>query len=426
MPRAPERAGDAAPAATTRSPAVTVQIFEPWAGRHHTKYVALLLPTLVRLRASGAIDRIVVSTSSMHLESSYFADRLAPFRGEVEFDALAGDFDDVSGSRVTTALLDAMRRIRPDFVIATSANNGGLSLALRSLLGSPLRARDVVSAGVIHNGFTRPVTRLKDRFRDAIHRFARRFAPWSTLYVVNPVLYGVLQRSPHGTRNLRLLPDPVEVLPALDKRTAREKLGLPVDGRYVGHVGQSDDRKAVPELLAAFRAAGLEQTDRLLIAGKQHPPYRELIGREYADLIEQGRLIVIDRYLDPDELHASNGACDVLAISYYTDELSGNLLAATAARRPVIASNRGYSGMMIETFGLGWSCDLFDPAAFASTLHLAVTSSADFALSASAEELLQFHDPQNFADTLLAQLYSKIGREPAPVKTWRWTMDVPR
>jgi glycosyltransferase involved in cell wall biosynthesis len=397
-----------------------VHIFEPFAGRHHTKYVALLLPTLVRLRSAGAISRIVVSTSQMHLDSTYFADRLAQFHGEVEFDVLGGDFHNVSGSHVTAALLDSVRRIRPTFVISTSANNGAFSLAQRSLYGSPFRAHGIVSAGVIHNGFAKPATGLKDRMRDAVHRFSRRFAPWSGLYVVNPILYGSLLR-PGKTRGLRLLPDPVEVLPALDKKTARERLGIPVDGRYVGHVGQSDDRKAVPELLAAFRDAGLQQTDRLLIAGIQHPPYRALIDREYGDLVEQQRLVVLDRYLDSDELHAANCASDVIAITYYTDELSGNLLAATAARRPVIASLRGYTGMMIETFGVGWGCDIFDPPDFARGLREAVASGPGYELSPAAEELLRYHDPQNYANSLLALLYPAIGLTPPDVKPWQWT-----
>ena len=411
--------------ATPSVPAVTVQIFEPFAGRHHTKYVALLLPTLVGLRGAGAIDRIVVSTSQMHLDSTYFADRLARFRPEVEFDALAGDFHNAPGDQVTSALLEAVERIRPSFVISTSANNGALSLAIRTLVRSPFKMHGIASAGVIHNGFSAPVTSFKDRVRDTAHRFSRHFAPWSELYVVNPLLYEAILRRTGTTTGLRLLPDPVEVRPPLDKATARTMLGLPVDGRYVGHVGQSDRRKAIPELLAAFRSAELPPTDRLLIMGKLHPPFKTLIERSYMDLIADQRLILIDRYLDADELHAANCASDVIAVTYYIDELSSNLLAATAARRPVIASRFGYTGMMIETFGVGWPCDIFDPADFTRAVREAIAASPGYQLSPAAEKLLQYHQPQNYANALLAQLYDQIGLPPPPVKTWQWATEAP-
>jgi glycosyltransferase involved in cell wall biosynthesis len=409
--------------ATQPVPAVTVQIFEPFAGRHHTKYVALLLPTLVGLRASGAIERIVVSTSKMHLESTYFADRLARFRPQVEFDELAGDYHNAPGDQVTSALLDSVERIRPNFVIATSANNGALSLAARTLLRSPFKDRGIVSAGVIHNGFSTPVTSLRDRVRDAAHRFSRHFAPWSELYVVNPLLYDAIVRRSGSSKGLRLLPDPVEVRPPVDKATARTKLGIPVEGRYIGHVGQSDRRKAIPELLAAFRSANLPPSDRLLIMGNLHPPFKTLIEHSYTDLIAEQRLILIDRYLDADELHAANCASDVIAVTYYIDELSSNLLAATAARRPVIAGRSGYTGMMIETFGVGWPCDIFDPSDFTRAVREAIVASPDYQLSPAAEKLLQYHDPQNYANALLAQLYDQVGLPPPPVKTWQWASE---
>jgi glycosyltransferase involved in cell wall biosynthesis len=397
-----------------------VQIFEPFAGRHHTKYIAFLLSTLVGLRAAGSIDRIVVSTAQMHLESSYFADRLAQFEREVTFDMLSGDFHNASGALVTSALMDAVARIQPDFLISTSANNGALTLAIRSLFGSPFKARGIVSAGIIHNGFAVPQVDMKNRIRDLVHRFSRRFAPWSELHIVNPLLYEALCRS--DERNvLRLVPDPVEMRAPLDKRTARSMLGLPAEGRYIGYVGQSDGRKAIPELLAAFRTANLPTSDRLLILGRLHPPYKALIERDYADLVEHRRLIVSDRYLDNDELHAANCASDVVAVTYYIDELSSNMLAATSAGRPVIARRHGYTGMMIERFGLGWACDVLDPADFTRVLGEAVAGSPPYKLSPAAEKLLQYHDPQNYANTVLASLYERIGTKPPATMTWEWT-----
>ena len=64
-----------------------VQIFEPFFGRHHTKYVRFLLEALARMRAAGSVDEVVVSITREHRDSEYFSDQLAAFESHVTFDA---------------------------------------------------------------------------------------------------------------------------------------------------------------------------------------------------------------------------------------------------------------------------------------------------------------------------------------------------
>jgi glycosyltransferase involved in cell wall biosynthesis len=208
----------------------------------------------------------------------------------------------------------------------------------------------------------------------------------------------------------------------ISKVDARKRLLIPVEGTYVGQIGKSDQRKAIPEMLAAFRAAQLGPEQRLVLAGSLHPPYKTLIDARYADLLMQGRLILIDRYLRPDELHAANCAMDVVAVACYTDELSGSLLAALAAERPVLAGHRGYTGMIIEKFDVGYAADIKNHAALTSTIQAAVRASAAFQFPSKARRLLRFHDPQNFADTLLRQLYARLDIPSPDLKTWDWAL----
>ena len=63
------------------------------------------------------------------------------------------------------------------------------------------------------------------------------------------------------------------------------RLLLDTEGRYLGLLGSLDRRKAVPELLAAFREAQLAPTDRLLLAGGLDPAYAALIAEHYNDLL---------------------------------------------------------------------------------------------------------------------------------------------
>jgi glycosyltransferase involved in cell wall biosynthesis len=402
--------------------ALTAQIFEPFAGWHHTKYVSFLLPPLIRLLEAGQLERIVLTTTTMHRDSAYFADLLSRYESKIELDVVYVE-NIGAGHIVSKMLLDSVKRNRPDYLVSTSANNGALTLALRSLYRSEFRNRQLTSIGVIHNGFYESVRGLKDRAKDAIHRFSRRFSPWSELHVVNPLLHSFLERRGGWTQGrLRLLPDPVDLVAPVTKAAARERLQIPVDGTYIGQVGKSDPRKAIPELLAAFRAARLSSDQRLLLAGSLHPPYKTLIEREYADLVREQRLILIDRYLRHEELHLANSALDVAAVTYYTDQLSGNMLAAIAAERPVLADKGGYTGMVIDKFDAGYAVDIRDHDALTATINNAMSKSVGFHISSSARRLLQFHDPQNFADTLLRTLYQRLGVPTAGIKTWDWAL----
>ena len=401
-----------------------VHVFEPFAGWHHTKYVALLLPTLVRMRSAGLLSDVIFTTTTSHYQSEYFADLLSKFETFVTFDIIPATHHRLRGFQVSQLLVEAVRRIRPDCVISTSANNGLAPLAARAFFGSPISGPDMISAGVIHNGFAGSVRGVRNRLSDGVQQFGRRYAPWSELHVVNPLLYEtVISQNRDRPHRVKLLPDPVMIPVKLSRGSARELLGIPPDGRYVGQIGKSDGRKAIPELLSAFRSAKLNPNDRLLIAGKLYEPYRELIERDYAELLEAKRIVLIDRYLSERELKAAYFAVDVAAVAYYIEELSGIMLAAIAAGVPVLASETGYTGMIIRTFDVGWSVDIRNATSFVAGIETALSNSASYTPSDRAQRLLAFHDPQNFVDTLLRSLYERLELPTVQIKTWDWVMD---
>jgi glycosyltransferase involved in cell wall biosynthesis len=402
---------------------VRVQIFEPFSGGHQTEYVAFLLPTLVRLREAGKLERIVLTTTSRHRETAAFAELLAPFASNVDFDVVAaGDIYD-SGTTVTEILLDAVKRNRPDYIVSTSADNGALALAVRCLAGSDFRSRRITSVGVLHYGSPRSARGVRNRLTAGAQTFSRRFGPWSELHVVNPLLYDATVRQGRWAEDrVKLLPHPVAVQPGIPKPVARRSLGIPVDGTYLGQIGKSDGRKAIPELLAAFRAAQLPADRRILLAGTQHEPHKRLIDEHYADMLRDGRLIVLDRYLPREELFVATCAMDVISVAYYTDQLSANLLAAVAAGRPVIGERTGYTGTIVDAFAVGYATDIRNPADFAASVTAAFAESPDFQLSEAARRLLHFHDPQHFVDTLLRPLYARLGLAPVGSPSWNWAL----
>jgi glycosyltransferase involved in cell wall biosynthesis len=397
------------------------QVFEPFSGGHHTTYVSFLLPALIRLLDSGHLERVVLTTTDHHAASPAFVELLARYEGRVAFDVVpAGDIYG-SGHTVSTVLLDSLKRNRPDFVVSTSADNGALTLALRCLVDAEFRSRSITSVGVFHYGSYDSARGIRELPRSAVQRFSRRFSPWTELHVVNPLLYDRLRSAPTPTsRRVKFLPHPVAATEPLAKADARRRLQLSVEGSYIGQIGQSNGTKAIPELLRAFREARPRPDQRLLVAGKIYGPFRELIDREYQDMVDRGQLILIDRYLTLEEMHVATSAVDVISISDYTGKLSSTLLAAVGSERPVIADRGGYTGLILDHFEVGYRADMRDRASFAAAISAALATGRDFVFSEKVDRLVQFHDPRHFVDTLLGPLYARLDiRKPASMQWHR-------
>lgn len=404
-----------------------VQIFEQFFGGHHTTYIEALLPALTELQKSGNIDRIVVTITLEHLNSPAFQQQLSKFIDRVEFEpSLPYVYHEVTTRdryKIAQNLVSSAQRLQPDYLIATSADQESLFLALRARFGLPTLPKQTQAIGIIHAGLPGLAARRTEIMKDRAYRFAWQYAPWSCLQPVNPIVYEWIQRQGGMlAQRTRMLPDPVFQGKPFTKTAARAQLNLPVEGRYVGYVGMMDRRKAIPELLAAFRAAATAPTDRLLLVGTLLPSYKALIQDQYADLIVSNRLIMLDRYLTRDEVAAGFQALDVAAVVHYPrPALSANLLKAIAFDRPVIVDSFGYTGMIVERFGLGQSCNVYDHAALVATLRRGLEASASYRRNPKTQRLLEFHQPENFANVALHDLYVRTmpDRLP-PMKTWEW------
>ena len=111
-------------------------------------------------------------------------------------------------------------------------------------------------------------------------------------------------------------PDPVESKPRIDQGVARRRLGVPESGRYLGSVGLMDERKGIDRLITAFANAPLEPDDRLLLVGQSSLAVRDLLEGPMADLVRDGRIVAIDRYVDNEEFSAAISALDVVCTPY--------------------------------------------------------------------------------------------------------------
>ncbi|MBC7881131.1 MAG: glycosyltransferase [Anaerolineae bacterium] len=423
-----------------------VQIFEQLTGGHYTEYIHYLLPTLVRLIDEKLINEVVVTITPKHLKSDSFQHQLSKFSSSVHFDPCLQEVNPCLSldprllvksptsfisalqrrTQIETNLINSVHRIKPDYLISTTAETqSSITGSLKSLLGRQFLPKHIRSQGIFHYGSGGTATSIVDTIKDLCYRSMWKHSPWSRLLFVNPLIYEHLkQQGTSFAKRFDLVPNPVPTFTSVDKTSARKALKIPMEGRYIGFIGSIDARVAIPELIAAFRAATSNPTDRLLLAGRILPRYKKLLEEEFKALIEHKRLILIDRYLDLEEINLGYSALDAVSLLYYKRaNLSANLLKAVSAQRPAIANDYGYTGMMVKRFDIGWSCDVSDHQALVATLRKSLEACEAYHVNERTSRLIQFHHPDNYAATVLKDLHSLVmpDHHNQP-KTWEWVI----
>jgi glycosyltransferase involved in cell wall biosynthesis len=258
-----------------------------------------------------------------------------------------------------------------------------------------------------------------------VYEVSAAAATWDRIHFVNPTMFeAVTRRFPELSCRCDIFPHPVLGFTGTDKLAARDRLGLPSEGRIVGIAAKLDERKAIDALLVAFRN-GSSPGDYLLLAGELSERWHRLIVNEYQDLLSAKRLIVLDRYLENFEFAQIYAALDLVAVPYPDYGLaSGTLLEAVIAGRPVISSDFGWLGMMCQRFGLGWTCPMRDQDRFAATMKTALDGAGRYATPPAAQRLIEFHDPANFGRCWVAGVRARIGLPPDPAhRTWSWVLE---
>ena len=378
-------------------------------GGHAFNYHRLLLPTLASLTDDVTVvanrDVLALPSTQVHLRS---------MPASIHW---VGGVPTASGSHLNQqfvarqALKEALHRHRPDHLYVPTADSLSQVLGCTSLLDRHDFHSGLEAEGVLHRcGFAYPAPTRRKQLLYRIGYWAHCRAPWNRLHNVDLIAYDWIQR--HGgdlARRNRFLPDPIEDWPDIDRREARRRLGLVDDGRWIGCVGAIDARKGIDLLLAAFKAAAFPASVRLLLAGQHHPQIRQLLETEYAELVRLQRIISLDRYLSVAALSDAIASLDLVCTPYARQiAIASIVLRATAARRPVLATDFGWCGRVVPAFQLGWICNVQDPRELARAIAIRLEQSTEWRRSPAAEKLVGFHSPENFSATLTFRLCERL------------------
>jgi len=406
---------------------VKALVFEQWQGGHYFNYLECLIPTL-----AGFCDEVVAAVTARAAASELFGRQLAPLARlpNVRFDPSV-PFPEGGGlafrRQLGANVLETIARHRPDFVFLPSADEQLLALPLLALVRHRRGLRGVAIEAVIHYPSYTQSASLRERLVSAAQRGLLRSGVFSQLHFVNFLQYEEVQAQRWWWRDrARAAGDPVPQPPRLERPAARVALGLDPGGRYLGMIGGLDARKSVPATLAAFRAARLPLTDRFLLAGQMTPEYARLVREDYADLVSNGSLVVLDRFLSEQELAQGFAALDVHCSVYHRFAgLSSLMLKSIAAGVPVVVGDQpGWARATVRRFDVGHVADQRTEKAFADVLTRALDASEDAPPSEAVRRLLRFHSIANFTEGLVERAALAAGRSPAtPVVPWSWVVE---
>jgi hypothetical protein len=331
-----------------------------------------------------------------------------------------------NGWRTGTDLINTMRQERPDRVYIPCTEYFTQAAALRCLVTGRKRFPGPPIEGHLNRGtYAYPAESFRDVVRSAVARQLALRSPWQITHLLDPWVWDEL-KDHNAASDFRVIPEPVEPLPNISREDARRTLGAPVDGRYLSLIGGLTPNKGAEPLLQAFSQLNLSKDDRILLIGKVSKPIRDLIDRDYPQLVKDQRLVTIDRYVSDFELGCGFIASDVVAVVH--ERLigsSGALVRAAHAQRALLTTSYGWAGWATERFDLGNTVDVSDLVALKSAVADCFKNTAPFHLSEKGERFCKFHTLANWKAHWVAGIGRDAGiplGELADHVSWDWTM----
>ena len=177
------------------------------------------------------------------------------------------------------------------------------------------------------------------------------------------------------------LADPVEstLTSAVNREQFKESLGIDKH-RQVGLIfGALTPRKGIYPLLDAIKILSPEQAEQfcLLLVGAANPIEKQRIRLEVAALRQSCSVQIIEHYafVSEDVIPDYFKVSDIVLAPYQRHVgMSGILLLAAAAQKPVLSADYGLMGKLVSYHQLGLTVDASDPQAISHRLAQLVRS----------------------------------------------------
>lgn len=151
---------------------------------------------------------------------------------------------------------------------------------------------------------------------------------------------------------------------------AREQLGIPANHKVILAYGALSVRKGIGCLLDGFAHQDCPKDVSLLLAGRQDSEAEEAIQAHIDQFPEhKNRIFQLKGFLNDEQQSLVFSACDAVWVGYLGwYGMSGVMIQAGTAGKPIIAMNEGLVGWLTEKEGLGELCEIRSPSKVAHAI----------------------------------------------------------
>ena len=254
-------------------------------------------------------------------------------------------------------------------------------------------------------------------WRERIQHLRERIFLWrllhhpqfKTLFCLDPLAVEPIARLGDRAQTIHL-PDPIKLEESCEfpPEKLRANLGIAPNRQIFLSFGRlSEGRKGIPQLVEAVSrlSPDLQQKLCLLFVGEPDPKQLEtwLIPIRQLDSLQ---IVTRYGYVPESEVHSYFQLADVVLAPYQRHVgMSGILLQAAVANKPVLSSDYGLMGEMVRRYGLGLTVDSTVPSEIAKGLTCFLLEAPDNLCDRSQmKRLVQQHSLEQFAKTILENI----------------------
>ena len=407
-----------------------VLLYEPFAAGHRLYHIAQLTPAL---RAIGCDVQFGTAESTVrspqyqihlaHLESEF---TIVPTAEHEQIDR--GGKQSFPKKFEANRFADTLNHGRPDHVLVPTASQFSTAFATKFMYRKSFADYPLPAEGLhMSPGYGYPTLTLRRKALNILQKQIERSMPWSTYHHLDPFQLAAIDNLGGSDGKFQLMPDPAPVPPETSKNDVRDHLGIPTDGRYIGCSGAIEVMKGVIEMIEAFRIAipQIKANDRLLLAGKFKPEIEKHIEQNCQDLVRSGRIVCINRHLSEYEMEIVVSAFDIVCIAqHWRPGSSGILIRAAAAKVPVLARDRYWSGRIVPMFKLGWTCRTWETDTFAANMVSRLRDLETYQPDDSSARFVKFHSVENYQATFLRNIRQRMNLPVDPqLIDWDWVLN---
>ena len=405
-----------------------LMLFDLALGGHHGNYIQHLIDWAYQQGFRGAIDIVVLPQfAEIHQDTVAAIERAKQPQIKIELVAISAAEATALGSR-DSGMSRTRRNLREWQLFCKYAKKLQTTHALIMYLDTceiPL-AMGMQSPCPFSGIYFRPTFhyQLFENYtpnrKDKLQHWRERLT-WTrifkhpqlqTVFCLDPFAVAALAGQ-HPHKKVIHLADPVQPSPAIptDLATVKMKLGIAADRRVFMLFGGMDGRKGIYQLLEAIQLLPSEICEHfcLLLVGQPHPTDQVNIHQKITALGQTKPLQVIEHYDFIPEAAVSTYfqlADTVLAPYQRHVGMSGILLLAAAAGKPVLSSDFGLMGELSRRHQLGLVVDSTKPTEIAKALATLLTASPQTLSNLSQMKLFAEQNSINlYATTIFQHLF---------------------